>query len=307
MRKELAQKYFPSLGGPKEVARYVMPQAHTPSAIEAMLQGKIRAFYVPGSNIVLMEGDSRRTWKALNNLDFLVVADFFLTPTAELADLVLPAAHWLEMEIPMRAYQVMGPRKYNHILASRKVIEPRGECWDDRKMVIELAKRMGIQVLWQSVEEFNDWQLEEVGVKFKEIQKRPHQMISFPIKYKKYEDTGFQTPSGKIEIYSSLLEKMGYDPLPPFVEPPQSPVTTPDLFQAFPLIMVTHRNIIYMHSEFRQLPSFRKVEPVPFIEINPETAGKEGIQDGEVMWVERPGFQERIRERLACRPNWILG
>jgi hypothetical protein len=120
------------------------------------------------------------------------------------------------------------------------------------------------------VEEFNDWQLEEVGVKFKEIQKRPHQMISFPIKYKKYEDTGFRTPSGKIEIYSSFLEKMGYDPLPPFVEPPQSPVTTPDLFQTFPLIMVTHRNIIYMHSEFRQLPSFRKVEPGPFIEINQE-------------------------------------
>jgi len=301
--KRIGAKIFPFLGGPKEVARYVMPQAHTPSAIEAMLQGKIRAFYVPGSNIVLMEGDSRRTWKALNNLDFLVVADFFLTPTAELADLVLPAAHWLEMEIPMRAYQVMGPRKYNHILASRKVIEPRGECWDDRKMVIELAKRMGIQVPWQSVEEFNDWQLEGVGANFKEIQKRPHQMISFPIKYKKYEDTGFRTPSGKIEIYSSFLEKMGYDPLPPFVEPPQSPVTTPDLFLAFPLIMVTHRNIIYMHSEFRQLPSFRKVEPSPFIEINPETAGKEGIQDGEVMWVERPGFQERIRGKARYVPE----
>jgi anaerobic selenocysteine-containing dehydrogenase len=120
-------------------------------------------------------------------------------------------------------------------------------------------------------------------------------MLSFPIKYKKYEDTGFRTPSGKIELFSTILEKMGQDPLPSYVEPPQSPIATPDLFQAYPLIMVTHRNIIYMHSEFRQLPSFRKVEPNPWIEINPETAGKEGIRDGEWMWIERPGFQERIR------------
>ena len=294
-KKRIGAQMFPFLSGPREIARYVMPQAHTPSAIQAMQEGKIKGFYIPGSNVVLMEGNSRRTWAALNNLDFLVVADFFLTPTAELADLVLPAAHWLEMEIPMRAYQVMGPRRYNHILATRKVIEPRGECWDDRKMILELAKRMGIKVPWQTVGDFNDWQLEETGMKFKEVQEKPHQMISFPIRYRKYEESGFHTPSGKIEINSSILKQMGYDPLPPYVEPPQGPVATPDLFKEYPLIMVTHRHIIYMHSEFRQLRSFRKVEPNPIIEINPQTAGKVGIQDGEWMWVQRPGFQERIR------------
>ncbi len=293
--RRIGAKEFPLLSGPRETARFIFPQAHTPSAIRAMLREEIKAFYVPGSNVVVMEGDSRQTWAALNHLDFLVVPGFFMTPTAELADLVLPAAHWLEMEIPMRAYQVMGPRRYNHVLATRKVIEPRGECWDDRKIVIELAKRMGVKIPWKNVDELNDWQLEEVGVKFKEIQRRAHQMISFPINYKKYEESGFNTPSGKVEIRSSILEKSGYDPLPRYVEPPQSPVSTPELFKEYPLIMTTHRNIIYMHSEFRQLPSYRKVEPDPFLEINPQTAKEKGIEDGGWMWIERPGFSERVR------------
>lgn len=301
--KRIGSQIFPFLGGPRDTARYVMPQAHTPSAIQAMLRGEIRAFYVPGSNIVSMEGDARRTWAALNKLDFLVVADFFLTPTAELADLVLPAAHWLEMEIPMKAYQVMGPRRYNHVLATRKVIEPRGECWDDRKIILELAKRMETKIPWQNIDDFNDWQMEETGWKFREVQKRPHQAISFPIKYRKYEERGFHTPSGKIELFSTILEKMGYDPLPPYVEPPQSPVSTPDLFKDYPVIAITHRHIIYMHSEFRQLPSFRKVEPYPFIEINPEMAREKGIRDGEWMWVERPGFRERIRGKARYVPE----
>jgi thiosulfate reductase/polysulfide reductase chain A len=304
--KRIGAQTFPFLAGPREVSRYVMPQAHTPSAIRAMLRGEIRAFYVPGSNVVLMEGDSRSTWDALGNLDFMVVADFFLTPTAELADLVLPAAHWLEMGIPMRAYQVMGPRRYNHVLASRKVIEPRGECWDDRKIILELARRMGVNVPWQNPDDLNEWQMEETGVKFKEVQRRPHQMLSFPIHYKKYEKDGFPTPSGKIELHSSILAKTGYEPLPPYVEPPEGPVSTPALFAEYPLIAVTHRHVMYMHSEFRQLPSFRKVEPDPFIEIHPKTAGARGIGDGEWMWVERPGFREKIWGRARYVPELDL-
>ncbi len=93
--------------------------------------------------------------------------------------------------------------------------------------MIELAKRMGRKVPWQNVEEFNDWQLEEVGVKFKEIQHKPNQMISFPIQYKKYEEKGFNTPTGKIEFRSTILEKAGYDSLPPYVEPPQARCAPP--------------------------------------------------------------------------------
>ncbi|GAI72839.1 unnamed protein product, partial [marine sediment metagenome] len=101
--------------------------AHNQPCIQAMLDGGIKALFIPGSNIVVSEGDSKKTAAALKNLDFLVVVDFFMTPTAELADLVLPAAHFLETEAPLRAYQSMGPRYMNYILAARKVIEPVGE------------------------------------------------------------------------------------------------------------------------------------------------------------------------------------
>lgn len=70
---------------------------------------------------------------------------------------------------------------------------------------------------------------------------------------------------------------------------------TPEIFREYPLILTTHRNIIYMHSEARQLPSYRKVEPDPWIEIHPGTAQGKGIENGGWMWIERPGFQERVR------------
>ena len=122
-------------------------------------------------------------------------------------------------------------------------------------------------------------------------------MISFPIQYRKYEGKGFSTPSGKVELRSSILEKMGYPPFPGFEEPPQSPARTPELFAEYPLILTQHRNIIFMHSEFRQVHSYRQGQPDPIIEVNPRTAAGLGIQDGDWMWIERPGFQERVRGR----------
>jgi len=75
----------------------------------------------------------------------------------------------------------------NYILASRQILEPRGDCWDDRKIVFELAKRMGVELPWETVDAFNDWTLEEVGITFKALQKRKTQQLSFPVTYRKYE------------------------------------------------------------------------------------------------------------------------
>ncbi len=104
-------KEYPFICAPKGALEFFpsMRRSHGPDCIEAMLNGKIRGFYVPGSNIVVAEANSRKICEALRSLEFLVVAELFMTPTAELADLVLPVAHFLETEVPMRAYQRMGP------------------------------------------------------------------------------------------------------------------------------------------------------------------------------------------------------
>lgn len=315
--KRFGFKEFPFIAGSSRIVKDLQPLgfALNPTGFEAMLEGGIKAFFVPGSNVVLNEGDSRRTWEALKKLAFLVVVDLFMTPTAELADLVLPAAHFLETEIPMRAWQRMGPAHQNYILAPRKVVEPAGECWDDRKIVIELAKRMNGNIPWETIRDLNNWQLELTGLKYGDLIMKPGQMVSYGIKYKKYRETGFNTPSGKIELYSSIFKKHGYDPLPYYSEPPESPYSTPELWRNYPLILVTRRSKTYIHSEFRQIPSVRKEEPDFFIEINLETAAELGIRQGDEIYIERAEYKDRVCGKaklvseshpkvVACTSHW---
>ncbi|MBA7558981.1 Acetylene hydratase [subsurface metagenome] len=315
--KRLGAKEFPLFAGSKETVKDFNPPGYTQNqlGLQAMLDGDIKAFYIPACNIVVGEGDSKKTIATLKSLDFLVVVDFFMTPTAELADLVLPPAHFFETEIPMRAYQNMGPRYMNYILTPRKVIEPVGDCWDDRKIVMELAKRMKVSLPWQNIEEHNNWLVEKFGVKYKDIRNKPNQMISWPLEYERYEKNGFRTPSGKIELSASILKNHGYDSLPSHIEPPQSPISTPELYKDYPLILTNHRSIVYTHTEYRQLPSLRKKLPEPLLEINPETAAGLGIEEGDELFIETPGFKERVYMKaqfssgihhrvVSCVPLW---
>jgi anaerobic selenocysteine-containing dehydrogenase len=107
-------------------------------------------------------------------------------------------------------------------------------------------------------------------------------------KYHKYEETGFATPTGKVELYATVLEQLGYDPLPHYEEPPESPVRTPELLKAYPLILTTGSKFMPMfHSEHRQPGvGLRERHPDPLAHIHPETAGQHDIQDGNWIYVE---------------------
>ena len=94
-----------------------------------------------------------------------------------------------------------------------------------------------------------------------------------PVKYKEYESKGFETPSGKVELLSSLFEKKGYDPLPGYVEPRQSPVSTPNLTNEYPFVLVSgSRSLEFFHSEGRQISTLRKRSPDPEITIHMDAA-----------------------------------
>ena len=289
--KRLGAKEFPLLCGPPSPIGVI----HWPTLCKAVLTEKpypIRAMFV-ANNLLLAMPNSREVYKALNKLDFLVVEELFMTPTAELADIVLPSATWLEMD-------EIVDRSLNTLCTRRKAIEPVGECWDELKITYELANRMGLKFsIWPELnhyEEYEDYRLRGAGITFADLKQKGY--VSTPMEYKKYERDGFKTPSGKVELYSSVFKEFGYDPLPTYVEPFESPISTPELVKEYPFILITGgRNIVYRHSMGRNIPWLRELVPDPVMQIHPETAEELGIREGDWVWIETPRGEGRIKQK----------
>lgn len=124
-----------------------------------------------------------------------------------------------------------------------------------------------------------------LGVTFEEIKQKG--WIKVPFRYRKYMDGGFKTPTGKIELYSTRFDEMGYAPLPYYQEPPESPVASPEVAREFPLVLTTGARIsCFFNSEHRQVEKLRKAHRHPIAEIHPVTAERYGIKEGDWMWIE---------------------
>ena len=123
--------------------------------------------------------------------------------------------------------------------------------------------------------------------------------------FKKYEKAGFASPTGKIELYSTVFEQLGYDPLPFYEEPPESPVRTPEIFEEYPLILNTGgRFMPQFHSEHRQMGiGLREKHPDPLVTIHSDTAKKLDIEEGD--WVCIETIRGKIRQK-AYLTNDIL-
>jgi len=300
-QKRLGAEQYPLISGTD--ARTIT-FVHAALAVEAMLTSKpypIKVLYCAGGNPVVNQQNVKRVWEALGKLSLLVVADFFMTPTAELADYVLPVAAWLERD------ECCDGMYQNCIAARQKVVEPVGECWDDMKIVVELVKRIPWAnrryLPWNTVEEFNDFRVRGLGMTFQEFKTKGY--VTVLPQYRKYEDHGFDTPTKKVELYSTVLEKLGYDPLPRYIEPPESPISTPELLADYPLILISGgRYVGYFHSEGRQIPMLRKLAPDPEIEIHPATAERLAIKSGDWVWIETPRAKgEKVKLKAKVTTN----
>ncbi|MBW1999517.1 MAG: molybdopterin-dependent oxidoreductase [Deltaproteobacteria bacterium] len=271
------------------------PVVHPPTFWRSIVDGepyRIRAIWIMGSNPLLTMSNGLLIEEAMRLLEYVVVTDFFLTPTAQLADLVLPASMWLETN------DVVNIHKQWCVLAQQKVAQV-GETRDTRDTMIELARRLGHeeQFPWQDYRAFLDWMLEQTGLSFEEFCEKG--ILTGDMKYFKYRENGFSTSSGKFEIYCERLKKRGVSPLPIYREPVPSPVSTPKLAQEFPLILTTGAEIRYFfQSEGRQIKSLRKRNPDPLVEIHPETARSLGILEGDWVWIETEDGRVRMRAKL---------
>ena len=269
---------------------------HPPSFWRSVVTGdpyRVRALWLIGSNPLLSQTQPLITECALRqHLEFTVVSDFFITPTAALADLILPAATWLETD------DVANIHKIWCVLARKKVAQV-GESRDDHEVILELAKRLGLNEAfpWQSHRAYLESLLSETGLNFDQFCERG--ILAGEMIYYKYKQRGFATPSGKFEIYSSIADQMGLEPLPTYREPQLSPVSSPQIAKQFPLILTTGaRNNPFFHSEGRQLESLRRMNPDPLVEIHPATAEKLGIKTGDWVWIETPEDRVRMRAKL---------
>lgn len=298
--KQLGVEEFPLLAGSKSMRGY----SHPPMVFQTMLTGKpypIKAFFASTNSIITFE-NSRGVAKALSQLDLLVNLDFFVTPTAELADYLLPPATWLEREDIVDGFGY-----YGYVCARPKSIEPVGECRDEDQLAFDILKKMNLKYPIPGVESNRsllDFQLKDTGIDFTEFSKK--RILYGTVTSKKYETTmlrndgktGFNTPSGKVELYSSQLKEIGQDPLPLHKESCESPVSTPEIASDFPLILIGgSRHIASCNSAGHNIPLLRELLPDPIIEIHPQTAGELGIHEGDWVWIETPRGQGRVRQK----------
>ena len=288
LKKRLGAGQYKLLGG----WRAFMPSAHIPALFNAMRSGepyRVRALLIFGGNPLTTVANSREVYESLKKLDLLVVTDLFMTPTAAIADYILPAAFWTEVE------QLIGyPLVAENMVMAQQKINQTGECRQDEWIMDELSKRMGLPGSNETLHDVMNYQLEPLGITYQELKERS--FVHPAHEYRKYEKNGFRTPSRKVELYCRALERMGYDPLPTYKEPPESPLQTPELAKEFPYVLTTgSRRMEFFHSEHRQIPSLRKRRPDPQVELHPEIAALHGITQGDWVIVSSPRGSIRMK------------
>jgi anaerobic selenocysteine-containing dehydrogenase len=251
----------------------------------------VKMLFLISSNPMMTRPNAKDVYKALERVEFMAVADFHHTPTTELADIVLPASHWLEMDYVGDFW-----KRHGYIVTRRKVVQT-GECRSDHEMLNDLAHRIGQgDMWWNNFEEAMDFILKPNGMTWEDLKKVDY--IRGEVKYQKYRQMGFSTPTKKVELKSTVLEKMGYDPVPQHREPPEGPFATPDVYKEYPYILITGVRIPgFFHSEYRGLPWVRELNKEPLVQIHPDTAAKEGIHEGD--WVIIESRRGKVRQRAV--------
>jgi anaerobic selenocysteine-containing dehydrogenase len=270
---------------------------------DSVLKGEpyaIKGLVCTGGNPAVTLPDSARIREAIKALEFVMVSELFMTDTAKLADIVVPACSFLEKAGVGYVYGVTNCIPY--AMVRKQVIKPVGESWPDWKIWTELGKRMGYGEFfpWKTEEEVIDFFLAPSGLNRETLTKEHPEGMYYA--EKKYIQGRYNTPSKKIELYSETLAENGYDPIPHHVEPSKSPISSPELYKKYPVILTTGSRVPeYTHTQFRVrgVPTLENAAPEPLGEIHPETAKKFGIADGDMMTVETVKGKIQIKARTT--------
>lgn len=286
--------------------------AHADSVLAAIETGEpypIRMVWMSSTNpIANMGADAPRVYRALRSVDFVVVNDLFMTPTAvAFADLVLPAAMSPERN-SQRCWWV--PNR------TMKKVTQYEECVSDDDLVTMVGKRLAPENFpWDDNVGWIDHIFQHESndqLPYKTFAEAVQQVWSYPrFDYYKHEkgllrmdgQPGFNTPTGRIELWNSNFALWGYDPVPHFKEPSCSPVSSPELAEKYPLVLTTGaRSFEFFHSEHRQAgTTSRELHPDPLFEMSAGAAAARGLEEGQWCWIENQ--RGRCRQRLHINPS----
>ncbi len=270
-------------------------EPHASLLPNAILDGdpyKIRALIIQGASILTAWPNPGLWSRAFEELEFLITIDLQLTQDAAFADIVLPAATAFEQA----SYCYYG----SSIRLRERLIEPVGEAKPNYSILAELAKRLGYGHLYpQTQEELLEYILSDSGFTVEDLRKADKQVLRNNPRerqYKKWEkgllrtdgQPGFETPSGKFEIKSTILEKYGYSGIPRYEESDETPVSRPELLKKYPLILGTGPFKPDMKSCLRGIPSFVEKYPYPAVQINESDAAERRIRTGDVVMIKTP-------------------
>lgn len=267
----------------------------TQSLIKAIVEEKpypIKAALCILTNPLLSYPDTEETYRAFMKLDFIVVSELFHTPTTALADIVLPAAWGAE-------HETLGhwPGWHEEIRFYPKLVDPPGEARSDTDWINDLAKRLGLKdAFWESEREAFDLLLKPSGLSWEAFKEK--RFLEAKKEYRRPEEGLFKTSSGKVEIYSEPLEKLGCSPMPRFDDLSRL------RFHAsgeFPLLLFNGKEAPYMLTGYRQVDFLRRMKPQPTVELHPDTARSLGLKEGEWVFIETK--KGRIRQILALDPD----
>ncbi|MFE6129129.1 molybdopterin-dependent oxidoreductase [Streptomyces sp. NPDC056437] len=254
---------------------------------------RISSMVVFGSNPLVSHENATATEAALTKLDFLAVADMFMTPTARLADIVLPASSWLERD------QIV---EFNSYIAARQRVVTVEGARSDEEMILDLARRLDLgHHFYPSLEDALDAKLSGIDLTWQQFKKVGH--LPNTRRYRKYATAGFRTRSGRVDLAHRGLEAMGYDAVPVF-RPPAS--TTDEL----PFVMTSAHNLPFFNTEFRQLPTTSRRYREPHVTIHPRSAAGLAVADGDQVEIYRDpegaGVVMTVRVSDTVAPDVIV-
>lgn len=341
--------------------------AHPPAVFKAMREGvpyPVKAFFAIANNTLMCYTNQRGIYEALNKLDLLVANDIFMTPTAELADYVLPGDAFLERPVLINAQEWI-----NSYFIAPKAIEPPGECKDVYHFWRELAVRMGMEESfpWKTLEELYDYRVQGTGLTWEQISSNFFSWPSPPAKLAPtmargmkvlarlgllskaesmalarirrrralweaferrnmpgpqrlfrddvmlvpypHEKLGFATPSGKVELSSTMMEDLGLDPLPYWADIGLPGEADDRAMDDYPLqLCVGLREEEYFHSAGRHVEKMRKSRPEPLAILHSGVAAGLGIEDGDWVYVETSWGKVEMKASLSdeTHPDLVI-